>query len=149
MLGSHRIGGYTIPARSMVLLFQWAVPRHPDSYFPFGAGPRKCIGYEFTLLEAQVVLAMLVQRFRVSLVPGYLVVPDPVDTAFALTVRTNPMPFPAFSCTPMHNQALVNAHKRQWFRLKLKYGILISLRKRRKCLTARQGSATLKRQGGG
>ena len=54
--------------------------RHPYAYFPFGGGPRKCIGYEFALLEAQLALAMVVQRFRLSLVPDHPVTPDPIVT---------------------------------------------------------------------
>lgn len=99
-----KIGEYLIPAGSIVIFFQWTVHRHPDfwenpegfgperflpercgsrhpyAYFPFGGGPRKCIGYEFALLETQLVLAMLVQKFRLTLVPGHPVIPDPVIT---------------------------------------------------------------------
>lgn len=101
---ADRIGGYEVPAGSIVMFFQWTVHRHPDfwenpeafdperfsperstgrhpyAYFPFGGGPRKCIGYEFALLEAQLVLTMLVQKFRLSLVRGHPVLPDPVIT---------------------------------------------------------------------
>ncbi|MEZ4376234.1 MAG: cytochrome P450, partial [Polyangiaceae bacterium] len=38
------------------------LPKH--AYFPFSAGQRKCIGDRFALLEAQIILAMLLARFR-------------------------------------------------------------------------------------
>ncbi len=37
--------------------------RHPDAYHPFGIGMRSCIGFQFALIEARLVLAMLYQRF--------------------------------------------------------------------------------------
>jgi len=47
-----------------------AASRHRFAYFPFGAGPRLCIGNEFALMEAQLILAMVLQRFRLEPVPG-------------------------------------------------------------------------------
>jgi cytochrome P450 len=44
---------------------------HPFAYFPFGGGPRKCVGYEFAYIEATIVLAMIAQRRRFDLVPGH------------------------------------------------------------------------------
>lgn len=41
--------------------------RHPDAYHPFGAGIRSCIGFQFALTEAAMVLARLYQRFRFRL----------------------------------------------------------------------------------
>ncbi|HNN96663.1 MAG TPA: cytochrome P450, partial [Pseudomonadota bacterium] len=38
--------------------------RHPDAYHPFGIGMRSCIGFQFALIEARLVLAMLYQRFQ-------------------------------------------------------------------------------------
>jgi cytochrome P450 len=46
------------------------------SYFPFGGGPRVCIGNTLALMEATLVLATILQRFRIELVPGHPVVPD-------------------------------------------------------------------------
>jgi cytochrome P450 len=39
-------------------------------YFPFNAGPRRCLGAEFAMMELKVTLAMLLQRFRFSLLPN-------------------------------------------------------------------------------
>ncbi len=99
------IGGYHIPARSLVALNQFLTHRHPDfwedperfdperftperssgrpsfAYFPFGGGQRVCIGSQFALMEATLVLAMIVQRYRVRLVPGH---PIEFDTMFTL-----------------------------------------------------------------
>lgn len=40
-------------------------------YIPFGAGPRTCIGQHFAMLEASVILILTVQRFRLTLLPGF------------------------------------------------------------------------------
>jgi cytochrome P450 len=49
-------------------------------YVPFGAGPRQCIGNQFALIEAQLVLATLAQRYRLRLVPGHRAEPWPLIT---------------------------------------------------------------------
>ncbi len=49
-------------------------------YLPFGAGPRQCIGSHFALIEAQLVIATLAQRYRLRLVPGHRVEPWPLIT---------------------------------------------------------------------
>ena len=98
------INGFPIPAKAIVTVSQWITHRHPDfwdepeqfkperflpgqaasrhkfAYFPFGGGPRVCIGNTFALMEGPLVLATIVQRFRVELVPGQTVVPDPTFT---------------------------------------------------------------------
>jgi cytochrome P450 len=85
-----RIGGYRIPEGAAVMLPQWVVHRSsrwyddpgtfdpdrwtPDrrsarpryAYFPFGAGPRHCIGKQFSLLEAKLILGTVAQRFSLD-----------------------------------------------------------------------------------
>ncbi len=53
-------------------------PRY--AYLPFGAGPRTCIGNAFALLEAKIILAMVVQRYRLELIPGHRSEPEPSVT---------------------------------------------------------------------
>jgi len=98
------LGGYRIPKRASVILSQWVMHRDPryfpdptrfdpnrwtDSferdlprfaYFPFGGGPRLCIGAAFATMEATLVLAILAQRFRFHLDPTCEVVPQPSIT---------------------------------------------------------------------
>lgn len=88
------IGGWHVPKGAQILTSQWVVHRDPRwfpnpegfdpdrwtperakeipryAYFPFGGGPRICIGNHFAMLEATLMLAILVQRFRLELLPG-------------------------------------------------------------------------------
>jgi cytochrome P450 len=54
--------------------------RHRFAYFPFGGGPRQCIGNQFAVMEAVVILAMLAQRYRLDLVAGHPVEPHALIT---------------------------------------------------------------------
>ena len=49
----------------------------PRAYIPFGLGPRSCIGNEFAMLEAQLILAMVTQAFELHLVADTSVEPLP------------------------------------------------------------------------
>jgi cytochrome P450 len=90
------VGGYRLPAGSAVVIAPYALHRHPafwerpesfeparfenrppEAYIPFGAGPRYCIGREFATLETQLIIAMVVQGFRLRLVPEHPVEPWP------------------------------------------------------------------------
>ena len=53
-------------------------PQH--AYIPFGGGPRTCLGSRFAIMEAQLIMAMVVQRFQLDLVPGQIVEPEPMIT---------------------------------------------------------------------
>src|SRR6202521_3489121 len=95
----HQIAGYPVSAGTGVAIAQWVVQRDPRwyeapddfrperwegdlqkhlprfAYFPFGGGPRQCIGNTFALMEATLVLATIAQRFRLRLVTNHPVVP--------------------------------------------------------------------------
>jgi cytochrome P450 len=95
------VGGYRIPAGAILSLSPWVTHRHasvwpdpdrfdPDrfaaeqvrsrpkhAYFPFSSGPRLCIGETFALVEAQIVVAMMMQRYELALPAGAVVVPEP------------------------------------------------------------------------
>jgi cytochrome P450 len=98
------INGYPVPAKAIVNLSQWVTHRHPAfwkepdrfdpsrflpgaahdrprmAYFPFGGGPRICIGNHFALQEGPLVIAALIQKFDFAPVPGHKIVPDATFT---------------------------------------------------------------------
>jgi cytochrome P450 len=53
----------------------------PYAYLPFGGGPRMCIGYAFSMTVLRITLAMILQRYRLSLVPGAR-----IDRNYAVTL---------------------------------------------------------------
>jgi len=98
------IAGYRIPAGANVVMSTWIMhhdPRYfpdpyrfePDrwlseqsqklprfAYFPFGGGPRRCIGNSFAMMEATLLLATIAQRFQFRAVEGHPVVAIPSFT---------------------------------------------------------------------
>lgn len=55
-------------------------PPPPFTYFPFGGGPRLCIGKDFALMEARVLLSIIANTYRLNLVSGHKVETDPTIT---------------------------------------------------------------------
>ncbi|MCU1302071.1 MAG: cytochrome [Candidatus Sulfotelmatobacter sp.] len=98
------LGDYFLPARTTVLISQFITHRDPRyfpdplrfdperfspeaktrrakfTYFPFGAGARQCIGESFAWMEGVLVLATLAQKWKLRLVPGHPVEPQPLIT---------------------------------------------------------------------
>ncbi|HLL01387.1 MAG TPA: cytochrome P450 [Myxococcaceae bacterium] len=88
------LDGYRIPAGSQIALLTYVLHHHPDvwedperfdpdrftpersagrhkqAWMPFGAGQRQCIGKEFSLMEGQLMLARIAQRFQALAIPG-------------------------------------------------------------------------------
>ncbi len=104
-LEDYRVGDFTIPARSVILMSPYVVQRdprwHPDplefrperwseedparpkfAYFPFGGGARVCIGERFAWMEGTLILAAIGQRWRLRLEPGHR-----VETQARITLR--------------------------------------------------------------
>jgi cytochrome P450 len=106
-LGPDRLGDVPVPKGAVVMISTWLTHRNPTlwtepdrfdperfdperagpprsrySYFPFGAGPRVCVGGSFALQEIMVVLATMLQRWRVRMAPGH-----PIEPVALITLR--------------------------------------------------------------
>jgi cytochrome P450 len=103
-MGDDEVGGYRVRKGSMVFVIPFVVHRRPAlwpdparfdperftperevarhrfAYIPFGGGPRGCIGQQFAMLEAQLILAAIAQRYRIDVLPHQTIVPDPLIT---------------------------------------------------------------------
>src|SRR5712691_6566058 len=102
------LGRYRIPAGSNIFILQWRTQRDPRffpeperfdperwredpvrvvkiprfAYFPFGGGPRVCVGASFAMMEATLLLAMIQQRFHLETVEGH-----PIELFASVTLR--------------------------------------------------------------
>src|SRR6202041_1681758 len=93
-LADCEIGGYPVRQGVQLWMVQWVVHRDPrwfhdpdvfrperwdkefvkrlprGAYFPFGDGPRICIGNHFAMLEAVLILATIARKYRLTIEPG-------------------------------------------------------------------------------
>ena len=103
-INGDELGGYRIKRGSVIYISQYLTHRHPAfweepdrfdpgrftpersarrpkyAYFPFGGGPRACIGSQFALTEAALILCTLAQRYRLRLVPDHPIEMQPLVT---------------------------------------------------------------------
>jgi len=108
-VADDEIGGYRVRRGSLVFLIPFVIHRRPGlwpdperfdpdrftpdreaarprfAYIPFGGGPRGCIGNQFAMVEAQLIVAAVARRYRIALVPGQTVRPEPL-----ITLRPSP-----------------------------------------------------------
>ncbi len=100
----YEVGGYTVPAGADIFISQYVVHRDPRlyreperfiperwesdetkdlprfAYFPFGGGPRRCIGEAFAWMEGVIIIATIASKWKMRLVPHQKIVPDPLIT---------------------------------------------------------------------
>jgi cytochrome P450 len=103
-LAADTIGGYRVPAGATILLAPYTTHRHPAfwpepevfdperfseaaeagrvryAHFPFGGGQHQCMGATFAMMEAHLIVAMIAQRYRLELLPGFAIRPEPLVT---------------------------------------------------------------------
>ncbi|HYP28680.1 MAG TPA: cytochrome P450 [Blastocatellia bacterium] len=103
-LKDYAMGGYVARAGSIILMSQYVTHHDPRfypepfkfdperwtpeaqasrprfSYFPFGGGPRVCIGEQFAWMEGVLILATVARQWRMRLAPDQVVVPEPLIT---------------------------------------------------------------------
>lgn len=100
-MADEPLGGFVMPKDSLVILSPYVMHRHPaywdvpdrfdpsrfapdrsdtrprHAYFPFGGGPRLCLGMHLALLEMVVIVARVLKNFHLTLAPDARVVPEP------------------------------------------------------------------------
>ena len=108
-VGEDEIGGYHLRTGWLVFVIPFVVHRRPAlwpdpdrfdparftpereaerprfAYIPFGGGPRGCIGSQFAMVEAQLIVAAIAQRFRIAPIENQTVRPEPL-----ITLRPSP-----------------------------------------------------------
>ena len=119
-LGDDEIGGFPVRKGSIAFVIPFVLHRRPKlwpdpqrfdperftpereaarprfAYIPFGGGPRGCIGNQFAMLEAQLIVATIAQRYRVGLAPNQKIQPRAL-----ITLR----PTPGIAATPTRRRA--------------------------------------------
>jgi len=107
VVSSVELGGYTVPKRAWVYVFPWVTQRDPRffenperfdperfapgradkisqyAYFPFGGGPRICIANTFATMEMMLIVATILQRFRLRLAADQ----QPVEPEVLIAIR--------------------------------------------------------------
>ncbi len=105
-VAATEVGGHTVPAGADVILAPWVTHRHPDhwpdpdrfdpdrftpeaeagrhryAWFPFGGGPRACIGQHFSMLESVIALAMILREH------AFEAVDTEIPVSAGITLRT-------------------------------------------------------------
>jgi cytochrome P450 len=133
VISDFELRAYRIPAGANVVMSQWIMHRSPAyfpdpekfdpdrwspgkaqelprfAYFPFGGGPRQCIGSSFAMMEATLLLATIAQRFRLQMVPKHPVIPVPSFTlrpkyGLRMTLESR---YPMSHTTPNGRQAQI------------------------------------------